>query len=148
LSQCPDAVEHGCGRGSLPDYWWHGRYGFSPGSISRPDKSQASASRAFWTACKEQWEQWLATHDPEDAISCKIQKVQALEALGAEVLIISADVANHAQMQAAIAQSLKRFGKIHGVIHAGVAGAGMIQLKTPEIAKSVFAQTYGNVGTE
>jgi len=26
-------------------------------------------------------EQWLATHDPEDAISCKIQKVQALEAL-------------------------------------------------------------------
>jgi len=45
-------------------------------------KSQASASRAFWTACKEQWEQWLATHDPEDAISCKIQKVQALEALG------------------------------------------------------------------
>jgi len=57
---------------------------------------------------KEQWEQWLATHDPEDAISCKIQKVQALEAL-AEVLIISADVANHAQMQAAIAQSLKRF---------------------------------------
>jgi NAD(P)-dependent dehydrogenase (short-subunit alcohol dehydrogenase family)/acyl carrier protein len=89
---------------------------------------------------KEQWEQWLATHDPEDAISCKIQKVQALEALGAEVLIISADVANHAQMQAAIAQSLKRFGKIHGVIHAaGVAGAGMIQLKTPEIAKSVFA---------
>jgi len=38
---------------------------------------------------------------------------------GAEVLIISADVANHAQMQAAIAQSLKRFGKIHGVIHAG-----------------------------
>jgi len=54
------------------------------------------------------------------------------------------------QMQAAIAQSLKRFGKIHGVIHAaGVAGAGMIQLKTPEIAKSVFcSQTYGNVGTE
>lgn len=89
---------------------------------------------------KEQWEQWLATHAPEDAISCKIQKVQALEALGAEVLVVSADVANHAQMQAAIAQSLKRFGKIHGVIHAaGVAGAGMIQLKTPEIAKSVFA---------
>ena len=43
-------------------------------------------------------------------------------------------------MQSAIAQSLKRFGEIHGVIHAaGVAGAGMIQLKTPEIAESVFA---------
>jgi len=120
--------------------------GMGPGSISRPDsKSQASASRTFWTACKEQWEQWLATHDPEDAISCKIQSA-GIRGAGAEVLIISADVANHAQMQAAIAQSLKRFGKIHGVIHAaGVAGAGMIQLKTPEIA--VAPQTYGNVGT-
>jgi len=56
--------------------------------------------------------------------------VQALEALGAEVLIISAESAR--ANTASGAQSLKRFGKIHGVIHAaGVAGAGMIQLKTP-----------------
>jgi len=34
----------------------------------------------------------------------------------AEVLIISADVANHAQMQAAIAQSLKRFGKVSSTL--------------------------------
>jgi acyl transferase domain-containing protein/acyl carrier protein len=70
----------------------------------------------------------------------KMQKLQQLEALGAEVLVLTADVANTGQMQSAIAQSLKRFGEIHGVIHAaGVAGAGMIQLKTPEIAESVFA---------
>jgi len=37
-------------------------------------QTEKPISRAFWTACKEQWEQWLATHDPEDAISCKIQK--------------------------------------------------------------------------
>jgi len=70
----------------------------------------------------------------------KVQKLQQLEVLGAEVLVLTADVANTRQMQSVIAQSLERFGEIHGVIHAaGVAGAGMIQLKTPEIAESVFA---------
>ncbi len=68
------------------------------------------------------------------------EKIKQLEALGAEVLVLAADVTNEEQMQSAIAQSLERFGTIHGVIHAaGVAGAGMIQLKTPEIAERVFA---------
>lgn len=89
---------------------------------------------------KEQWEEWLATHDALDSTSCKIKKVQQLEALGSEVLVLPADVANHQQMQETISQSLEHFGEIHGVIHtAGVAGNGMIQLKTPEIVEKVFA---------
>jgi acyl transferase domain-containing protein/acyl carrier protein len=89
---------------------------------------------------KEQWQQWLTAHDALDPTSRKIQKLQELEAFGAEVLVFAADVANHEQMQNAIAQSLEHFGEIHGVIHAaGVAGGGMIQLKTPEIVESVFA---------
>ena len=85
-------------------------------------------------------EQWLTTHDDQDTTSRKIQKVQALEEFGAEVQVISADVANLEQMQSAIAQTLEQFGQIHGVIHAaGIAGGGMIQLKTPEIAASVLA---------
>lgn len=68
------------------------------------------------------------------------EKIKQLEALGAEALVLAADVTNEEQMHSAIAQSLERFGTIHGVIHtAGVAGAGMIQLKTPEIAERVFA---------
>jgi acyl transferase domain-containing protein/acyl carrier protein len=68
------------------------------------------------------------------------EKIKQLEALGTEVLVLAADVTNYEQMQGAIAQSLERFGIIHGVIHtAGIAGAGMIQLKTPEIAERVFA---------
>ncbi|MBW4428175.1 MAG: SDR family NAD(P)-dependent oxidoreductase [Nostoc desertorum CM1-VF14] len=67
-------------------------------------------------------------------------KIKQLEALGAEVLVLAADVTNEEQMQSAIAQSLKRFGTINGVIHsAGIAGAGMIQLKIPETAEKVFA---------
>lgn len=85
-------------------------------------------------------EEWLSTHGEDDAVSRKIRKVQELEALGAEVLVISADVADLEQIQSAIAQVLERFGRINGVIHAaGVPGGGMIQLKTRQVAESVLA---------
>ncbi|MCC5621261.1 type I polyketide synthase [Nostoc sp. CHAB 5715] len=67
---------------------------------------------------KEQWQEWLETHDEEDSISRKIRKVQEIEALGAEVLAIAADVANEEQMQKAIAIVTERFGTINGVIYA------------------------------
>jgi phthiocerol/phenolphthiocerol synthesis type-I polyketide synthase E len=41
-----------------------------------------------------------------------------LEALGAEVLVVQADLADEAQMRAAVAQAMAHFGRIHGVIHA------------------------------
>ena len=74
---------------------------------------------------KDEWEKWLSTHDEQDGISRKIRKVQELEALGAEVLVVSADVANLEQMQAAIAQAQKRFGQLNGAIH----GAGITEEK-------------------
>ncbi len=67
---------------------------------------------------EKEWSQWLATHDHNDDISRKIKKVQALEALGAEVLVCSADIAHEEQMRAVMTQASKRFGQIHGVIHA------------------------------
>ncbi|MEH2081255.1 MAG: SDR family NAD(P)-dependent oxidoreductase [Nostoc sp.] len=89
---------------------------------------------------KNEWEQWLTSHDEQDIISRKIRKVQELEQLGAEVLVIAADVANSEQMQQAIAQAQEQFGQLNGVIHAaGVAGGGVIQRKTPEMAESILA---------
>ncbi|MDZ8136603.1 MAG: SDR family oxidoreductase [Nostoc sp. DedQUE04] len=67
---------------------------------------------------KNQWCQWLTNHDEQDRVSQQIRRVQALEALGAEVLVISADVVDEQQMQNAIVIATERFGKIHGVIHA------------------------------
>ncbi len=88
----------------------------------------------------ETWDEWLANHDAEDSISQKISKIKNLQALGAEVLPLSADVCNYDSMRRAIALALQGFGTINGVIHAaGVAGGGMIQLKTPEVAESVLA---------
>ncbi|NEQ79120.1 MAG: SDR family oxidoreductase [Moorea sp. SIO2I5] len=94
--------------------------------------------RSAFPARKE-WDSWLATHDETDSTSHKIEKVQELEELGAEVLVISADVANLAQMTDAIAQAQQHFGQLHGVIHAaGVPGGGVIQRKTIEEAQNVL----------
>jgi acyl transferase domain-containing protein/acyl carrier protein len=88
----------------------------------------------------ETWDEWLADHNAENSISQKISKIKNLQALGAEVLPLTADVGDRTQMEQAIALAVERFGTINGVIHAaGVAGGGIIQLKTPEIAEKVFA---------
>ncbi|NEO24500.1 MAG: acyltransferase domain-containing protein, partial [Moorea sp. SIO4A5] len=60
---------------------------------------------------REEWSEWLASHNAQDSISQKIHKIRKLEALGSEVLNICADVANLQQMQDAIAQALKKFGQ-------------------------------------
>ena len=47
---------------------------------------------------------------------------------------------DEAAMRAVVDQARARFGRIDGVIHAaGIAGGGMIQLKTPEVADAVLA---------
>jgi acyl transferase domain-containing protein/acyl carrier protein len=71
---------------------------------------------------KQDWYKWLRTHDPEDETSVRIRRLQEMETLGSEVLVISADVADSAAMQSAIDQAWTHFGRIHGVIH----GAGNI----------------------
>ncbi|NEO98309.1 MAG: SDR family NAD(P)-dependent oxidoreductase [Symploca sp. SIO2E9] len=67
---------------------------------------------------RDSWQQWLETHDEQDPVSLKIRKVQELEKLGAEVLVVSADVANQQQMQAVVSEAQERFGQLNGVIHA------------------------------
>ncbi|MCP4654988.1 MAG: KR domain-containing protein, partial [bacterium] len=60
---------------------------------------------------------------------------QALEELGAEVLVLRADVGDQAAMRGVVDQIRQRFGALHGVFHAaGVPGGGVIQRKTPEEA--------------
>jgi acyl transferase domain-containing protein len=89
---------------------------------------------------REQWETFRRLHGPGDLVCWRIQKVLELEKLGAEVLLIAADVANYHQMSDAIAQTQARYGALHGVFHAaGVLGDGLIQLKTPESAQAVLA---------
>lgn len=82
---------------------------------------------------RNQWSQWIESHDQKDSISDQIRKVQALEELGNEVLVTRANIANLEQMQAVITQAHECFGNIHGVIHA----AGIIG----ENAQSIIQET-------
>jgi acyl carrier protein len=82
----------------------------------------------------------MRSHGDQDEISQKIRKVQALEELGAEVLVVRADVSNQGQMREVITQTYDRFGFIHGVIHAaGIANGRIIQMKTRESAEQILA---------
>ncbi len=72
---------------------------------------------------RQEWERWLSTHAQEDPTSQKIEKLQQLEKLGAEVLVISADITDKQQMQAVLTQAESKLGNINGVIH----GAGALQ---------------------
>ena len=87
-----------------------------------------------------QWPQWLSTHSGDEAVSKKIVQLQNLEAEGAEIAVFSGDVANLDHMRRIIGQVRERWGNIHGVIHAaGIAGDGIIELKTREVADRVLA---------
>ncbi|WP_198316149.1 SDR family NAD(P)-dependent oxidoreductase [Cystobacter fuscus] len=62
------------------------------------------------------WDDWLAAHDASDPLSRRILQVRALEALGAEVRVISADVGDRDQLRTAIEETLAHFGALHGVV--------------------------------
>ncbi len=89
---------------------------------------------------RDEWDGWLENHELTDSNSLKIRQVQSLETLGAEVLLLQADVCDEAQMRTGVEQAITTFGIIHGVFHAaGVPASGLIQLKQPEMAASTLA---------
>jgi len=89
---------------------------------------------------RAEWQDWLTGEEEDDSVANKIRRVQALEEQGAEVLLLTADVSNRAAMKTAIQEAEAHFGTINGVIHtAGIAGGGIIQLKTPEKAATVLS---------
>ncbi|MBY6263490.1 SDR family NAD(P)-dependent oxidoreductase [Azospirillum sp. 412522] len=70
------------------------------------------------------WPALLADPSPDTRSAVRIRQVLELEALGAEVLTIAADVSDHAAMAQALALAEERFGPLNGVIHgAGAVGA-------------------------
>jgi acyl transferase domain-containing protein len=56
----------------------------------------------------------------------KLRRIAELEALGAEVLVATADVSSRADMERVFAAIDERFGVLHGVIH----GAGRVGIET------------------
>jgi phthiocerol/phenolphthiocerol synthesis type-I polyketide synthase E len=68
---------------------------------------------------------------PSDTLATgRAQAVSHLEASGARVLVVKADVSRPDEVAAAVAQVAKDFGRISAVIHAaGIAGGGLIRVR-------------------
>jgi acyl transferase domain-containing protein/NAD(P)-dependent dehydrogenase (short-subunit alcohol dehydrogenase family) len=67
---------------------------------------------------REHWENWLSEHGPNNSVSIRIERVKELSALGGELLLLSADVANQTAMEKAWETIEQTFGAVHGVVHA------------------------------
>lgn len=68
------------------------------------------------------------------------RRLRELEAMGAEVLILRADVTDEGQVRAAVEQTLGRFGALHGVIHgAGRAGGELMAAASLRSIREVLA---------
>jgi acyl transferase domain-containing protein/acyl carrier protein len=80
---------------------------------------------------RETWDGWLASHPVDDPTSIRLQRLRAMEASGAEVLVIAADASDLDEMRQVLATTARRFGDLHGVIHA---------------AGNVSADGFGSIG--
>jgi acyl transferase domain-containing protein/acyl carrier protein len=86
------------------------------------------------------WQQWIADHGDQNVFSKKIQALQELQRMGAEIHLCTADVTDQKQVESSLAQAYERFHEIHGVIHAaGLPGGGIIRQKKLTEIVDVFA---------
>jgi acyl transferase domain-containing protein len=97
---------------------------------------------------RDEWERWLSHHDDADHVSRKIRRLLAIEDSGTEVLVLSADAANAAQMRSVIEVARNQFGQIYGILHAaGVAGEQTVQLlpdvEPAQCERQFQAKVYG-----
>lgn len=88
---------------------------------------------------QEQWRSFCRTQPADSRMRRAIQSITAMQARGAEVLCLTADVSNPDEMRSAIVAARARFGRIDGVFHtAGVVADDLIQLKTVESMEAVL----------
>jgi short-subunit dehydrogenase involved in D-alanine esterification of teichoic acids len=86
--------------------------------FARAAQAKLVLTSRYGLPAREEWAQWLASPDTDDKLRSRIESVQTIERLGAEVLVLQADVTDVEQMQDAMAEVYNRFGTLHGVIHA------------------------------
>jgi NAD(P)-dependent dehydrogenase (short-subunit alcohol dehydrogenase family)/acyl carrier protein len=84
---------------------------------------------------REEWSARLAANgDADEETSRRIRRVEELEALGAEVLVLCADVSDEAQMREVLSRIERRFGALDAVIHGAA-------LNGAEVDKEILSLT-------
>ncbi len=67
---------------------------------------------------RDEWGSWLARYGADSQMGKAINRIKAMEELGAEIMIAHADVSDRHEMKRVIAEGVNRYGRINGVIHA------------------------------
>ncbi len=86
------------------------------------------------------WNAWLAAHPDDAAGAARIRRLQRMAARGVRVVTERCDIASAADVRAMVARVMAALPPVRGVVHAaGIAGAGVMALKTREQADAVLA---------
>ena len=67
---------------------------------------------------RDQWDEVVRKVGEDHPIVQRIRAVQQLEAAGSEVVVVAGDVADVARMRTVLDDVRRRFGAIHGIVHA------------------------------
>jgi acyl transferase domain-containing protein/acyl carrier protein len=91
---------------------------------------------------RDEWDTYLAVHGsaPTDRTGRGIAAIRRMEAAGAQVLVLAADVTDPADLQRVRTAAHDQFGGLDGIVHAaGLAGGGMAEVKDRAEAEKVLA---------
>ncbi|MFC8846049.1 MULTISPECIES: SDR family NAD(P)-dependent oxidoreductase [unclassified Micromonospora] len=89
---------------------------------------------------RERWDDHLAVHGADDRAGRAIAAIRRMEAAGASVLVLAADVTDPADLRRVRAAAEAEFGGIDGIVHAaGLPGGGMAEVKERAEAERVLA---------
>ena len=89
---------------------------------------------------RDSWDKLLRAGSASESQRLNIEKVRELEALGAEVVVESADVTDLEAMRRVLARARARFGRLAGVVHsAGTLRDAPIALRRGEQGSEVIA---------
>ncbi|MEZ5979128.1 MAG: SDR family NAD(P)-dependent oxidoreductase [Planctomycetota bacterium] len=96
---------------------------------------------------RAEWGTWIANVGADDATSRRIATITELEALGAEVLPLAADVTDPQALKDALTEVRQRFGTLDGVFHAaGVVDDGLLATRDQAAVEAVLApKVHGTV---
>lgn len=87
-----------------------------------------------------EWQKFLSSNPKENLISQKIKILQYCLHLESSVIVLKSDVSDAKQIDSLADYISNHHKNLDGIIHAaGVAGAGIIQLKDEKSTQSVFA---------
>lgn len=91
---------------------------------------------------REEWDTYLAVHGsaPTDRVGRGIAAIRRMEAAGARVLVLAADVTDPDDVRRVRAAAHEEFGGLDGIVHAaGLPGGGMAEIKERAEAEKVLA---------